>query len=302
MIRLLFKVSTSKKTLILFCVYIVLTLVFVFALMPPFQAATGRLIPDMTPNMDYPAYRGLVDAMKAGPGLRAYRALEALDTIYPLVYALALAAIIGTAIKAMDKGHTAWRFLILAPLLPAATDYVENILVAVMIAVHPGEYPGLAAAASIITWLKFAFLIAAFMAALVAGGLAVARRSTPKALLTVRAPAPIGPYSQAVKTGRFVFLSGQLGMDPESGRLAEGAQAQTEQALDNIEAILETEGAPIRSIVKTTIFLVDMGDFAAVNEVYAKRFSGVMPARSTIQVAALPKGALVEIEAIARLR
>jgi 2-iminobutanoate/2-iminopropanoate deaminase len=105
-----------------------------------------------------------------------------------------------------------------------------------------------------------------------------------------------------VKVGRFVFVSGQLGMDPETGALAEGAAAQAERALDNIEAILEAESSSMAGIVKTTIFLKDMDDFKAVNEAYAKRFSGVMPARSTVQVAALPKGGLVEIEAIARFR
>lgn len=113
------------------------------------------------------------------------------------------------------------------------------------------------------------------------------------------APAAIGPYNHANNAGNFVFCSGQLGLLPETGNLAEGIRAQTEQALRNIEAVLKASGCSFDDVVKTTVFLKDMGDFALVNEIYRTFFSKDFPARSAIQVAALPKDALVEIEAIA---
>lgn len=114
------------------------------------------------------------------------------------------------------------------------------------------------------------------------------------------APAAIGPYSQAIKAGMFVFTSGSLGMDPESGGLVSGGvQAQTRQALTNLAAVLEQAGTSLGKVVKTTVFLADMGDYAAVNSVYAEFFPQSQPARSAVQVAALPKGAEVEIEVIA---
>ena len=116
---------------------------------------------------------------------------------------------------------------------------------------------------------------------------------------TKKAPAAIGPYSQAVCVGEMVFLSGQLAIDPASGNLVEGGiEAQTEQALKNIEAILAEAGLTMDNVIKTTVFLADINDFTAMNEVYAKHFNGDYPARSAVQVAALPKGALVEIECI----
>jgi 2-iminobutanoate/2-iminopropanoate deaminase len=302
MFRLLLKVSTSRKALLLFGLFIVLELVFAFVLIPPFMEAVGRPIPDMSPDLGYMEYRALIGAMEAGPGLGAYRAIEALDAIFPFVYALALAAVIGTCLRALELQHGRWKYLLLLPVLSAAADYAENVLIAIMIARHPGEYSGIAAATAIVTWTKFPLFALCIGASLILGSIAVLDRYRPKAIQTVLAPAPIGPYSQAVKVGRFVFVSGQLGMDPETGALAEGAAAQAERALDNIEAILEAESSSMAGIVKTTIFLKDMDDFKAVNEAYAKRFSGVMPARSTVQVAALPKGGLVEIEAIARFR
>lgn len=116
---------------------------------------------------------------------------------------------------------------------------------------------------------------------------------------TPSAPAAIGPYSQAVRCGKLLFASGQLGLDPATGLLAQGVEAQTEQALRNLGAILQTAGLNYADIVKTTVFLSDLGDFAAVNSVYQRFFTDDPPARSCVQVAALPKGGLVEIECIA---
>jgi 2-iminobutanoate/2-iminopropanoate deaminase len=116
---------------------------------------------------------------------------------------------------------------------------------------------------------------------------------------TSAAPAALGPYSQGIRAGNFVFASGQLGLDPATGNLRGGVAAQTEQALDNLTAVLKTAGASLADVVKTTIFLADMADFQTVNTIYGARFAGAPPARSTVQVAALPKGGLVEIEMIA---
>ena len=119
------------------------------------------------------------------------------------------------------------------------------------------------------------------------------------AVQTSAAPAAIGPYSQAIRNGDLVITAGQIGTDPSSGELAGGVAEQAERALRNLTAILDAAGTTPERVIKTTIFLADMGDFAAVNEVYARHFSAPYPARSTVAVAALPKGALVEIEAIA---
>ena len=114
------------------------------------------------------------------------------------------------------------------------------------------------------------------------------------------APAAIGPYSQGIRTGSLVFAAGQLGLDPASGELVQGGVAeQTERALRNVTAVLDAAGASLERVVKTTVFLADMDDFAAMNEVYARHFSAPFPARSTVAVKTLPKGALVEVEAIA---
>ena len=121
-----------------------------------------------------------------------------------------------------------------------------------------------------------------------------------EAISTSGAPAAIGPYSQAILIDGFLFCSGSLGMDPASGQLAEGVEAQAERAMLNIEAILKAAGMTTSDIVKTTIFLVDLANFAAVNTVYASHVPTPPPARSTIQVAGLPKGADVEIEVTAR--
>lgn len=116
---------------------------------------------------------------------------------------------------------------------------------------------------------------------------------------TSGAPAAIGPYSQAVRVGQFLFASGQLGLDPVTGELREGIEAQTRQALANMQAVLAAAGAATKDVVKTTIFLADMADFTVVNRIYAEVFGEEPPARSTVQVAALPKNGLIEIEMIA---
>jgi 2-iminobutanoate/2-iminopropanoate deaminase len=116
------------------------------------------------------------------------------------------------------------------------------------------------------------------------------------------APAPIGPYSQAVLSGGELFCSGQIALDPATGELTGAdAAAQSEQVLKNLGAVLRAANLDYANVVKTTIFLVDMNDFAAVNDVYAKYFDAAKPARSTVAVAALPRGARVEIDAIARV-
>jgi 2-iminobutanoate/2-iminopropanoate deaminase len=119
-------------------------------------------------------------------------------------------------------------------------------------------------------------------------------------VLTDKAPAPVGPYSQAIRLGDMLFCSGQIAIDPKSNEVLKGSvQEQTELVLKNIAALLENQGLNFSNIVKTTIFLTDMNDFAKVNEIYAKRFTGEPPARSTVQVSGLPKGVNVEIEVIA---
>jgi 2-iminobutanoate/2-iminopropanoate deaminase len=121
------------------------------------------------------------------------------------------------------------------------------------------------------------------------------------AILTANAPAPVGPYSQAIRVDGFVFCSGQVGLDPATGKIVDGGvSAQARQVLDNLAAVLASAGSTFDAIVKTTIFLVDINDFAAVNAVYGERMGTPPPARSTVAVAALPLGALVEIEAVAR--
>lgn len=119
---------------------------------------------------------------------------------------------------------------------------------------------------------------------------------------TPSAPGAIGPYSQAVQFGGFIFTSGQLGLNPESGEFGEGVQEQTRLALNNVKAILEAAGSGLDQVVKTTVFLKDMNDFAAVNEIYGSFFAQPYPARSAIEVARLPKDGLVEIEAIAAVK
>ncbi len=119
-------------------------------------------------------------------------------------------------------------------------------------------------------------------------------------VLTDKSPKPIGPYSQAVRSNGFLYLSGQVALDPKSGELVGSDVAQqTQRTLENVKGILEAAGSNLHHVVKTTVFLKDMNDFAAMNETYAKYFPSAPPARSTVQVARLPKDALVEIEVIA---
>ena len=122
-----------------------------------------------------------------------------------------------------------------------------------------------------------------------------------QAILTQNAPQPIGPYSQAISMGQFVFCSGQIPLDPVSGEVVGGSdvQAQTKRVLENVKAVLEAAGTNFDGVVKSTIFLKNMGDFPKVNEIYGQYFKGTTPARSTIEVARLPKDVLVEIECIA---
>ncbi|MCD7982290.1 MAG: RidA family protein [Clostridiales bacterium] len=113
------------------------------------------------------------------------------------------------------------------------------------------------------------------------------------------APAAVGPYVHAVKTGDLIFLSGQLGLRPADGSLPESVEDQTRQSLENIKTVLEGCGSDLAHVVKTTIFLADMADFGKVNEIYGSYFADAFPARSCVEVSTLPKGGLVEIEAVA---
>jgi len=122
---------------------------------------------------------------------------------------------------------------------------------------------------------------------------------TRKIIATDRAPTAIGPYSQAIQTENWLFISGQIPLDPATNSINGDVQEQTRQVLENIKAILTASGMALSDVVKTTIFIKRLGDFAAVNEVYREYFHDSLPARSTIEVSGIPKGALVEIEAIA---
>lgn len=117
---------------------------------------------------------------------------------------------------------------------------------------------------------------------------------------TQKAPGAIGPYSQAVRAGDMLFTSGQLGLNPETGVLAEGVRAQADQALKNLGAILHEAGMDYKDVIKTVVFIKNMADFKTVNEVYAQYFTANYPARSCVEVAALPMGGLVEVECVAR--
>ena len=121
-----------------------------------------------------------------------------------------------------------------------------------------------------------------------------------KIIQTQKAPAAIGPYSQAVMTGEMLFTSGQLGIDPVTNALPEGVEAQTRQSLQNIWAILEAAALDITDVIKTVVFIRNMADFSAVNEIYASFFGDHKPARSCVEVSQLPKGGLIEIEVVAR--
>lgn len=118
-------------------------------------------------------------------------------------------------------------------------------------------------------------------------------------LNSANAPAALGPYSQALVQGNMVFCSGQIPLDPATGEMAQGIENQTRQVLKNLSAVLAENGITLANVIKTTVFLADLGDFGAMNEVYAQYFTQPYPARSCVQVAAIPKGSLVEIECIA---
>jgi len=121
-------------------------------------------------------------------------------------------------------------------------------------------------------------------------------------VFTPRGPKPIGPYSQAIKANGFLFVSGQVALDPQSGEMVGSeVRQQTEHVLENLKAILEASGSSFKHVVKTTVYLKDMNDFPAMNEVYARYFTATPPARSTVQAARLPKDALVEIDVVAVL-
>ncbi len=127
-------------------------------------------------------------------------------------------------------------------------------------------------------------------------------RPTPKPISTDRAPAAIGPYSQAVRAGAFLFCSGQIPLEPASGEMVSGEiEAQARQVLENLKAVVEAAGASLDDVVKVTVYLADLADFATVNEVYEEYFGEAKPARSTIQAAALPRGARIEADCIAYL-
>ena len=121
-----------------------------------------------------------------------------------------------------------------------------------------------------------------------------------KKLYTKNAPEPIGPYSQGIETGGFIFLSGQIALKPDTGELVEGLAPQTHQVIRNIEAILDASGCTLANVVKATVYLRRMKDFAEFNQVYAGYFKENAPARTTVEVSALPKDALIEIDIIAR--
>ncbi|MCD7841760.1 MAG: RidA family protein [Lachnospiraceae bacterium] len=120
-----------------------------------------------------------------------------------------------------------------------------------------------------------------------------------KAISTDKAPAAIGPYSQAIETNGFVFTSGVIPVNPATGVIPEGVEAQAEQAFSNMAALLEASGTGVEQVIKTTVFIKEMNDFGKINEIYAKYFTGVFPARSCVEVARLPKDVLLEVEAIA---
>lgn len=122
-----------------------------------------------------------------------------------------------------------------------------------------------------------------------------------KEIKTNNAPAAIGPYSQAIRTGNLLFTSGQIPIDPATGNIPEGVEAQARQALTNVKKLIEASGASIDNVVKTSVFIKDMNDFAKINEIYAEFFTEPYPARSCVEVARLPKDVLLEVETIVEM-
>lgn len=145
----------------------------------------------------------------------------------------------------------------------------------------------------------FAGLVFGLLAVLNDADGASAQTRGKRKIEAVDAPKAIGPYSHGIIANGMVYTSGQIGADPKTGELAEGIEAQTERALKNIEGVLRMSGTRMATVVKTTVFLADMNDFAKMNEVYARHFPEPFPARSTVQVARLPRDAKVEIEVVA---
>lgn len=121
-----------------------------------------------------------------------------------------------------------------------------------------------------------------------------------KAICTDKAPSAIGPYSQAIEVNDMIFTSGVIPVNPETGEIPQGVEAQADQAIKNLSNLLEASGSSTEKVIKTTVFIKDMNDFGRINEIYAKYFTGVYPARSCVEVARLPKDVLMEIEAIAQ--
>ncbi len=121
-----------------------------------------------------------------------------------------------------------------------------------------------------------------------------------KAICTDKAPSAIGPYSQAIEVNDMIFTSGVIPVNPETGEIPQGVEAQADQAIKNLSNLLEASGSSTEKVIKTTVFIKDMNDFGKINEIYAKYFTGVYPARSCVEVARLPKDVLMEIEAIAQ--
>lgn len=120
-----------------------------------------------------------------------------------------------------------------------------------------------------------------------------------KVVKTDKAPGAIGPYSQGIDIGNMIFFSGQIPLDPETGVMSEGIEAQTRRALDNVKGLLESQNLTFKNVVKTTVFLDNINDFATMNGIYAEYFEEPYPARSAVEVAKLPKGALLEVEVVA---
>ena len=151
-------------------------------------------------------------------------------------------------------------------------------------------------------------LVPVFICGLLAGvvftGLLFSQQAQPvkKVVFTDKAPQPIGPYSQAVTSGDFIFLSGQIGIDPATGNLSDTVEAQTIQTMENLGTVLQESGLGFYNVVQTRIYLVNMSDWTVVNGIYGSYFTDNYPARATVQVAGLPKGALVEIEIVAQKR
>ncbi len=119
---------------------------------------------------------------------------------------------------------------------------------------------------------------------------------------TDKAPQAIGPYSQGIRTGGFIFTSGQIPVDPASGEIAQGIEQQTRRAIENVKAVIEAAGADLTDVVKTTVFIKDMNDFAQINEIYSGYFTQPYPARSCVEAARLPKDVLIEVEAVAEAK